>query len=59
MRISEVEIYSSKQIDAFVEYLKILSAERKAIEDLQAQHTATNALANCHTVSPFIQRNNL
>lgn len=35
MRIQEVEIYSSKQILAFIEYLKVLADEKKAIEDVQ------------------------
>ncbi len=38
MRIHEVEIYSSKQILAFIEYLKVLADEKKAIEDMQSHY---------------------
>jgi hypothetical protein len=38
MRIHEVEIYTSKQILAFIEYLKVLAEEKKAQEDMQAQY---------------------
>lgn len=40
MRIQEVEIYSSKQILAFIEYLKVLADEKKAIEDMQNHYAS-------------------
>lgn len=45
MRIHEIEIYSSKQILAFIEYLKVLAEEKKAIEDMQ-QHYSNLAQGN-------------
>lgn len=47
MRISEIEIYSSKQILAFIEYLKVLADEKKAIEDMQS-HYALGAVGNAN-----------
>ena len=44
MRIHEVEIYTSKQILAFIEYLKVLAEEKKAQEDMQAQYMNTSGL---------------
>lgn len=49
MRIHEVEIYSSKQINAFIEYLKVLAEEKKVIEDMQSHYSNANMLmqGNC------------
>lgn len=43
MRIHEVEIYTSKQIDAFIEYLKVLSTEKKAMEAMQSMYAPSIA----------------
>lgn len=50
MRISEVEIYTSKQIDAFIEYLKVLSVEKKAIEDMQSHYSNVGMLAQGNSI---------
>lgn len=42
MRINEVEIYTSKQIIAFIEYLKVVAEEKKVIEDMQSHYQGNN-----------------
>ncbi len=50
MRIHEIELYSSKQFYAFIEYLKVLADERKSIEDMQSHYSAGNMLANANCI---------
>lgn len=54
MRISEIEIYSSKQILTFIEYLKVLADEKKAIEDMQS-HYALGAVGNANYLNQAAQ----
>lgn len=46
MRIQEVELYSSKQILAFIEYLKVIADEKKVMEDMQSHYNAIGSLGN-------------
>lgn len=46
MRIHEVEIYSSKQIYAFIKYLEVLAEEKKSVEEMQSHYQGLNT-ANC------------
>lgn len=43
MRIHEVELYTSKQIMTFIDYLKVVADEKKAIEDMQSHYQGNNA----------------
>jgi len=54
MRIHEIEVYSSKQINAFIEYLKVLSEEKKAIEDMQSNY-ALGPVGNANFLNQAVQ----
>lgn len=43
MRVHEVELYTSKQIYAFIEYLKVLAEEKAHWEKIQNSNTIGNA----------------
>lgn len=38
MRIHEVDIYTSQEILAFIEYLKVKAEQQKKMEDMQASY---------------------
>lgn len=46
MRIHDIDIYTSRQILAFIEYMKVCAEERKQVEDTQYNHTGTAGIIN-------------